>query len=377
LKAIHRISENGRNQKLNRSDLTMSNEEIQALLLRYRLGLSTAEEIAKIHLWYDSLNQNATWSLNPEEKGQLENRMLKNILVDMQEADVFHEAIRIRTWWKSPIWYSGVAAALVLALTYILFFSKDVNKSTIQSQKLFVQASSGKLITYENKSTKAEKITLEDESVVTLSPGSKIIYPDHFSTDKRDVQLVGDAFFEIKKNPKKPFLVYSGKLITRVLGTSFRIKTKSGDKALEVEVVTGKVSVFENNDAFKNTDSIDPALKNNNGVVLTPNQRVTYFPESRHLMTGLVPMPVKIEPAVVMPRKLNFNNASLLQIVRDLQETYGIEIVFANERLEKCSFTGDLSEMPLYEKLDLVCKSNQAQYEVKGTRILISGDGCD
>jgi len=187
--------------------------------------------------------------------------------------------------------------------------------------------------------------------------------------------LYGNAFFEVTKNPEKPFLVYSGKLVTKVLGTSFRIKTNEKDQALEVEVVTGKVSVFENRNAFAAID--DKPEKNNNGVVLTPNQRVTYFPESRHLLTGLVMEPVKVEKALIAKSVTIFNNSQLIKIIEDLQKEYGIEIVFANDRLEKCTFTGDLSEMPLYEKLDLICKSNQASYEVKGTRILINGEGCD
>jgi transmembrane sensor len=353
----------------------MTNQEIQALLLRYRSGECSLEEITRIHLWYESLNESSLDTLNEDERELIEKRMLQNIRTDTQQQS--RHRVYVRKWWMSPAWYSGVAAALILSLSYVIYTSMKSSNAQYDPEQLFIKVVNGHTITHENNTNVAEKVILEDKSIVTLSPGSRIIYPKQFSGDKRDVQLIGDAFFEIAPNPKKPFLVYSGKLVTRVLGTSFRIKTDHKSKALEVEVVTGKVSVFENNEAFKNADSADVAVKNSNGVVLTPNQRVIYFPDSRHLMTGLVMEPIKIEVTASTPPKLEFNNVQLSEIVGDLENEYGIEIVFANDRLEKCTFTGDVSDMALYEKLDLLCKSNQASYEVKGTRILINGDGCD
>ncbi len=260
-----------------------------------------------------------------------------------------------------------------MAIGYWSLLGKKSIQPDMRQEKMFVQAPRGQLITEANQTGSPKKVVLSDESIVTLEPGSTIIYPATFKGDKRTVQLVGDAFFEITRNPDQPFLVYSGKIITRVLGTSFRIKTNNRDRALEVEVVTGKVSVFENREAFSESDPLENV---DNGVVLTPNQRVTYFAESRHLMTGLVPEPVKAL-ATVDETKLIFSDEKLEKIAASLEEVYGIEIVFANDQLAHCTFTGDLAEMSLYDKLALVCKSNGASYEVKGTRILINGRGCD
>ena len=228
-------------------------------------------------------------------------------------------------------------------------------------------------ITNKNNTDTLKRVLLEDNSVVMLSPGSRIIYPDKFAVNKRDVQLIGNAFFEITKNPNRPFFVYTDKLITRVLGTSFWIKENPGNEAMEVEVVTGKVSVFENNHAFTGKTLARNLHKQDNGVILTPNQRVTYFAESGHLMTGLVEKPV----AIASSQKMVFSNELLPNIINQLQNEFGIEIVLANDHLKKCTFTGDVSDLSLYEKLDLICKSNAITYEIKGTRILINGEGCE
>ena len=349
----------------------MSKEEIQQLLLRYKHGQCTQEEISKIHQWYEDLHKESSLSLKLDEKEGMENRILSK-LHERIEAEK-EEFVDTRPWRISWMWYSGVAALLIFVLSYSGLLVKEKSKV----QDVFITSKSGELITHENQSNKNQTILLEDLSVVTLLPGSKIIYPKHFSEEKRNVQLEGNAFFEIAKNPKRPFLVYTGKLVTRVLGTSFWIRNNPKSKVLDVEVVTGKVSVFENLEAFNTQNLDEDLLKNNNGVVLTPNQRVTYYAESRHLMTGLVNEPVKIESGVSVKPKLEFNNMQLPKIFQHLEEEYGIEIVLGNDRLEKCTFTGDVSDIPLYDKLDLICKSNQASYEIKGTRILINGEGCD
>ncbi|KAA0990308.1 FecR family protein [Dyadobacter aurulentus] len=348
----------------------MNNKEIQSLLLRYRNGDCSKEEIARIHLWYDKLNKESLLSLGESEREATGDRILQNIRSEIN-AEKYHQQTIIKKWWRSGTTYAS-AAAVIIAIGCWVFLGKASSREVIHKEKILVQAPAGQLITHINSSDSTQKINLEDGSTVTLSPRSQIIYPRTFASDQRNVQLAGDAFFEITKNPDKPFFVYSGKLITRVLGTSFRIKTNAKDQALEVEVVTGKVSVFENNNSFaENT-----AGQHSNGVILTPNQRVTYFPESRHLMTGLVVEPVKAIVAADDSR-LVFNNIGMGQIVDALHKSYGIEIVFANDRLAECTFTGDITDLPLYEKLDLICGSVGADYEIKGTRILINGRGCD
>ena len=360
----------------------MNNKEWQALLLKYREGNCTKEEKLRIHRWYENLNADGMAVLSDEEKHEMEERMLGKLAAETSVAGTpgvgtpaadHEETVVVRQWWRKATVYLATAAAVLLVVGFWAFLGKGARRPGVMEEKMFVQAPQSRLITEENMTSVSKRLTLSDRSTVTLEPGARIVFPATFTGDKRTVQLTGNAFFEITRNPDQPFLVYSGKIITRVLGTSFRIKNNAKDKALEVEVVTGKVSVFENREAFSEGDSVD---NQDNGVVLTPNQRVTYFAESRHLMTGLVPEPVKTSQ-VAEEAKMIFNDEKLEKIAAALQEAYGIEIVFANDRIAHCSFTGDLSDMQLYDKLALVCKSNGADYEIKGTRILINGRGCD
>lgn len=352
----------------------MDHKDIQVLLLKYREGRSTDEEAGQIHRWYDSLNAESRLSLDHEERNALESRMLNNIWEGINESDN-RESERSSSfkWWKSTPFYSAVAAAIVISIIGLLYFNKSVSPDLSWREAVLIHPKSELLITVENTTDSEKRVELEDKSVVLLSPGSKMIYPQKFERHSRAVQLIGDAFFEITKNPTQPFYVYSDRLITRVLGTSFRIKTKRNDGAMEVEVVTGKVSVFENEEVVGGEERLGGP---NSGVVLTPNQKVIYFLESGHLLTSLVEKPIPVTKIEESP-KMIFNNSELSLILLQLQNDYGIEIVVDNDRLDNCTFTGDLSDMTLFDKLDLICKSNGAEYDVKGTRILISGKGCE
>ncbi|WP_149241170.1 FecR family protein [Dyadobacter sp. 32] len=356
----------------------MTTQEIQALLLRYRDGQCTDIESAQIHQWYETLNQESRLSLDDDERMQLENRLLKNIKTGMQETDEDVQVVPLKKWWRSSAFYAGIAASLILAIGFVLVRNEPRLASLAGLEPTLIQSSSEDMTEVKNVTDKEMRVTLEDKSVIILSPGSKIVFPEKFSKTTREVQLTGDAFFEITKDPSKPFCVYSGKLITKVLGTSFRIKSKTDDRQMEVEVITGKVSVFENRALYNPQERAEEDGNNGNGVVLTPNQKATYFVESGHLITSLVDIPVVIHSAVTAAsERLVFSNTFLPDIIAGLQQEYGIEIVLSNENMEKCTFTGDLSDLPLYEKLDLICKSNASTFEIKGTRILIIGSGCD
>jgi transmembrane sensor len=355
----------------------MSKNDIQALLLRFRMNECSEEELMRIHHWYTHLNEDFESFLQEEEKEELEAKILQNIWGGIHAKEHLPEGGIASSWWRRYGAYVGLAAAfLLLLLAYVYLDSFTSPNIPAISKTIYIDTPSDKLLLVTNDTKVSKKYVLEDNSTVTLAPGSQIIYPSKFSEDRRVVQLIGDGFFEVSKNADKPFFVYSGSLVTQVLGTSFRIKSHQNAHAMEVEVVTGKVTVFENAKAFDKADLDIEPLKNNNGVILTPNQRVTYFSESRHLLTGLVIEPVRLEVPAEAPQYV-FNNDSLDLIMNHLQSEFGIEIVFANEKIGKCTFTGDLSDMPLYEKLDLVCGSNRVFYEIKGTRILIHGPGCE
>lgn len=99
--------------------------------------------------------------------------------------------------------------------------------------------------------------------MVVLSPNSKLHYPRKFDDTIRKVELEGEAFFEVQKNPNIPFVVYSDNMVTKVLGASFRVREFSG-KEKSVIVNTGRVQVLNQ----------DKELRTISEKVITANQQV-------------------------------------------------------------------------------------------------------
>ena len=111
-------------------------------------------------------------------------------------------------------------------------------------------------------------------------------------------------------------------------------------------------------------------------MVLTPNLKVTYFAEQQHFVAGLVEKPEIIKAADVTSFEFDFQNTSLIKVVETLEKAYGIELFFENELLKNCTLTGNLQGMEMYEKLEAICQSLGASYQVQGTRIVLNGKGC-
>jgi hypothetical protein len=275
------------------------------------------------------------------------------------------------------VWFAAASLLIVFLSTSLFFLSKKKPAAELVSLK--EQVKGEMFINKENGGTKAERFQLEDGSYITLKPGSSVKYPEHFSADKRDVYLSGEAFFEITKNAGKPFFVYNRNLVTHVLGTSFNIKTDENKGKIEVSVVTGKVEVYERDE---NADEVKQ--RKSKGLIVTPNQKVIYTEENKTFDATLVDVPLPIvvnkDSVQVAPVKEQatfiYESTRFESIIKALQTTYGVNIEVEDENINNCLFTGDITDQNLYKKLDILCQSLNDTYEVKGTSILIRGKGC-
>ncbi|QDK77242.1 DUF4974 domain-containing protein [Spirosoma sp. KCTC 42546] len=216
-------------------------------------------------------------------------------------------------------------------------------------------------------------IQLADGSRVVLEPQTKLSYPEKFSDQKREVSLTGDGFFEVVKNPRQPFLVYANGLITQVVGTSFRVKTLANLNQVTVAVRTGKVAVFSMK-AFQKAQQQKGKIAHM--LLLTPNQQALFEKDSERLTKSLVK-----EPALIKKPENNqhfvFDNTPVTDVFQTLEESYGVTIKYDPEALKRCNLTAPLGDEPLFRKLDLICQTIGATYEVWETQIVITGKGCN
>lgn len=215
-----------------------------------------------------------------------------------------------------------------------------------------------------NTSAGVRRIELPDHSVVLLRPASKLSYGATFDGDKREVYLSGEAFFEVTKNPEKPFLVYANYVVTRVIGTSFTIRAFP-EKNVVVSVRTGKVTVFSRKEKGASQE-----------MILTPNQEAVFTSAEEEVIRKLVPKPLQVGTPDRFP-DFRFDETPLSTVFSTLESAYGIRITYDPEVLKHCNLTSDLSGESLFQQLDLICEAVHARYELTDGQIVVYGRGCD
>ncbi|GAB3906207.1 FecR family protein [Larkinella knui] len=267
---------------------------------------------------------------------------------------------------RIPINWRWLAAASLLLGLGLWVYQK--NRLPTQYEQLIDQSATA-LLEKSNPSDRPLTVRLPDRSTVLLQPNSRISFARHFGQQsKREVYLTGEAFFQVTKNPDKPFFVYADELVTKVLGTSFWIKAVEAGKQVVVQVKTGKVSVFARTDSRANAMRANRELE---GVVLTPNQQLAFSRDEVRMKKSLV-----AEPEPIQAQSFAFKDTPVSRIFSTLEEAYGIDIVYDEELLGNCLLTASLTDEPLFDKLTLLCKGIEGHYEVVDAQIVITAKGC-
>ena len=279
---------------------------------------------------------------------------------------------------KKPVlhtWRMVAAAAVIIIAFSVYLFTYSDNKISKQSFAEFIP---GNTIIQKNISQSKQVVVLSDGSTITLNSHSTLHYPKIFSADKREIYLEGEAFFQVAKNPQKPFLVYYNNIVTKVLGTSFSINTNLKTGNVEVAVKTGRVQVYEN-------DKLVKADAGSKAVIITPNQKAIYKIENRTFETTLVEKPLPVSenehndnnPLNGKQQSFIYDQEKLLNVFNEIEARFKIDIVIENANLNNCVFTGDLSGDDLFKMLTVISLTTNSSYEINGTKILIKGKGCN
>ncbi len=192
-------------------------------------------------------------------------------------------------------------------------------------------------------------VTLPDESVVTLHKNTTLSYPSRFKGNSRKVTLVGEAFFDISPDDKKPFYIHANDATIRVVGTSFNVKTTSD--STEIIVATGLVEV----------------TKEDNGILLHPNEKAVVRKDK------LAP-----EKLVNTDKLYNFyhtrelvcDDTPLWRVTQALEEVYGLDIIVADQ-LKNLPLTATFNNEPIDNILQVIGETFQVQVRRNGNEVII------
>ena len=303
------------------------------LLLKYLKGECNSKELDSIIKWLE-LSKNNEKYLFDMEKAWSSKELFK--YHDPQNIDSAYRKVINKTI-KRPLHVWRTAFQIAAAAIIVLMVGLDLyNRNNYQITTNTIEVPSGQRVA----------VTLSDQTKVWLNAGTKFTYPSAFSKKNRNVTLIGEAFFQVKHNEKKPFIVHTNDLDIKVLGTVFNVYAYKNSKKA-VTLCSGKVEVTSEKTAQK--------------VILLPNQQAVY--KNNQLI-----LHKKVNSRLArlwVDGELAYLDEPLSTIAKGIERQFSTKIIIEDKELAAklftCHFRPDIS---LYNALKLLKDTHRVDYEI-------------
>lgn len=311
----------------------MKNSFFRKILEKYEEETATQEETKVVETFFETMQENGIDSKEVERDLGLRNRIFDGIQTRILEK-------RRKKIYKTFVIASSVAASVLLFFSLNFFFNKDSN----QKQDWIV---------LENNNQNPQSFVLPDKTIVWLSPKSTLAYSAEFGIKNRPTKLRGQAFFQVTKNPKQPFTITTGAIVTQVLGTSFNINQE--ETGVEVSVSTGLVKVSDN---YKNFE-------------LKPNQKIVYSNNSKQFVQSETNAELQ---QLWWKGEILLNKVKVIELAQTLKELYQKEFVFVDKEAQNsCLYSLKLKKgESLDSLLARINYLNEVQLKTKKNMVEIS-----
>jgi transmembrane sensor len=243
--------------------------------------------------------------------------------------------------------WAKIAASFLLVLSFVYAYHYFLSASdpTVAFKKIT------------NPKGQRTRIKLPDESIVYLNASSTLTFPEVFSGPERTVELTGEAFFEIIKDPTKPFVVRTGNIKTVVLGTSFNVRSFEADSSIDVSLVAGKVRVVRGHTAAGNHEH-----------ALLPGEQLTYHKGDGSFEKSNFKV---LDATGWKDGVLVFNNTDFAGFIEKLEQWYGVEIDVVGQPSEKWHVNGHFDNESLKEVLVGIQFVYDIDYTINGNRVTL------
>ncbi len=283
-------------------------------LLRYFSGELTVEErLELIHRIENDerlkaefvrlQNLNAISQLSPHPTDKTEG--VKNF-------DAFSRHIKRITRRKIISDILKYAAIAVILITSTVWATLYFNNSTLEATMNTLYVPAGQ----------RAQITLQDGTEVWLNAQSILKYPSHFPKRSREVEITGEAFFNVKKDERRPFIVSTQHIDMLVLGTQFNVYSYPDAGYIQTDLVAGSVKVYN-------------ATDEKNGIILKPNEQITI--QGNKMTVGNI---INLEHLLWKEGIYCFHNERLIDIIKKLQLYYDVKIVVEDPDIFNVRYTG-------------------------------------
>ena len=262
-------------------------------------------------------------------------------------------SIGVRRGRRARLFVWAAAACILMLIIGAIFYSRTgAPSSTASTVPTAIAAARGS----------KKFMQLPDGSKLWLNAGSRIVFSNGFTTGNREMTLEGEAFFDVKHDERHPFIIHTGRLDVRVLGTTLNVRAYPGDPTMETTLINGKVEIGVAGDG-------------QSPIILHPNEKVTISMDGKPIPverqdgaiagqaanTPIANTPVKFFRRPIEPdrtdgtitetswvsNKLVFRQETLAGMATRLERWYDMKIIFDNDRFRNDTLSGTFPEEPI------------------------------
>ncbi|HEX5024188.1 MAG TPA: FecR family protein [Agriterribacter sp.] len=247
---------------------------------------------------------------------------------------------------------------VVVFLTAVVMLSTSVWLSRKNSSVASTPQQDSPVALTKTFSKRAEHkfLLLPDSTEVWLNEASSLEFPDHFSGDKREVFLNGEAFFKVKHSEKMPFIIHTREINIKVLGTTFNVKSYAGDKSSETSLINGSIEVTLQSDPerkiiLKPADKL--VITNDVAEVSGPKKnRKTDEPLITIKKINYLPADSTVIETSWVDDRLIFRNDPFSEIALQMERKYGVPFRFDSPEVRQLRFTGNFKQESVEQMLN-------------------------
>ena len=269
--------------------------------------------------------------------------------------------------------FSTVALALSCVIYYFIYAAGTNSSGKSIADR---EAASGEKNEIATQPGAHSKIILPDGSTVWLNAGSRLTYNKNFDAAIREVELIGEAYFDVKKDQHRPFIIHAQKMNIKVLGTAFNVKSYPGDKSSETSLIRGLIEVTLNDRPHEKI-ILHPAEKL---VVMNDEQtKKDAVGEKANAPSSVVISKINYAPAdsaVIetswLDSRLIFRDKIFTELAGELERKYGMTFRFGDEAVKQLMFSANFKNETIYQALNALQLANPFTYSIQNETIVIT-----
>ena len=319
-------------------------------IIRFFEQQSSAEEREEIFRWINESEEHAHLFFSWEEMYLLgkSNHSHEEVLLRKAERrlDNFIAAEKKRRSFVLRVQDSMKYAAAILVLAVVSGLALYT----------FGTSSSDNWVSVSTQTGEKKEIVLPDGSKVWLNENSLLKYPEKFAEEERQLELDGEAYFEVTKNKHKPFIVQNPAMSVQVLGTKFNFKGNAASRIAEASLIEGEIKAVGNNDE--------------GAITLVPGQKVELNTMTRQMTVSEANTALD---AVWHDNLIPFKKADIFSIAKTLEALYKVEIILSPDIDGEETYSGVLKKKESIEEVLKVLQNTlHIRYEVRQNTIFLS-----